>query len=152
MIVLLGISTALAILIREPRQDDLPSGTGKAPVESTGPAESAPKREQQEAAVTPAPGPGGERPDPEPGVEGTVEVVVDAGEPLKRIAVEPGDRIVLVVKSDRPAVISVTGAGLLDTTGPYDPARFDLLVRKPAERWIVEDLDTGRNLARIEVR
>ena len=75
-----------------------------------------------------------------------------AGGPVERIALDRGDRLVLEVFSNRPRVITVEGAGLTDTAGPYDPARFDLLAGSRRDRLTVVDLDSRRRLGLIVVR
>jgi len=143
MLVLLAISTALAILIPEPRQDEPPEGqrggqsadrAGEAA--DRGPAEE-PRNEDEPTSAT-------------SGAGRTLERSVRAGGPVERIGTMPGDRLILEVRSRRPILVEVEGAGLTDPAGPYDPARFDLLIRERSDRLIVREIgDRGRRIALI---
>lgn len=149
MVLLLAFSTALAILVPEPRQP---------------PPDTPPERPSAGSEDRPEPSRSGsgqgapvpDRANPEkaraPGDTRLVRVKVVAGGSIERIVLDRGDRLVLEVSSDRPRVISVEGAGLTDTVGPYDPARFDLLAGSRRDRLTVMDLDSKRRLGLIVVR
>lgn len=154
MLVLLAFSTALALLVPEPRAPD--GGTGR---EGT----QADRYQPTSPDSSPDPSPGDEpaqtgesreespRDEPVAGKGRTITIEIEAEDPVEQIAVAPGDRLVIEVRSRKPIVAAVVGTGLVDTAGPYDPARFDVLVRSPAKRIFVEDLDSGARLARIAV-
>jgi hypothetical protein len=144
MLVLLAFSTALAILIPEPRQaeppQDQPAGqSADRPVEA--PDRRPAGKPRNEAGPAQA----------SSGAGRTLERSVRAGGPVERIATRPGDRLILEVRSGRPILIEVEGAGLTDPAGPYDPARFDLLIGERSDRLIVREIGSpGRRIALIE--
>ena len=149
MVLLLAFSTALAILVPGPRQ---PSPDTPPERPSAGSEDRPEPSRSGSGQGAPVP----DRANPEkaraPGNARLVEAKVLAGGPIEQITLDRGDRLVLEVFSNRPRVISVEGAGLTDTAGPYDPARFDLLAGSRKERLIVVDLDSGRRLGLIVVR
>lgn len=155
MLALLAFSTVLAILVPEPRTDDraadrdggTPNSTQSPPREEAAPAEEG-RTDQADREQT-----GKEsRQEGSGGRAGrTVEALVEVGGPVERVAVAPGDRLVIEVRSGRATDVVIQPVGLVDYAGPYDPARFDLLVRDSTGRLFVEELGSGRKLARIEV-
>ena len=164
MLALLALSTALAILVPQPRTGDReanPDGGNANTTQSPPPDEAAPAGGDRAGEAE-----GGRRTDAEdvrkedrPDRKGTreragrtVEAMVEVGGPVERIAVVPGDRVVVEVESGKATDVVVQPVGLVDYAGPYDPARFDLLVRDSTGRLVVEELGSGRVIARIEVR
>ena len=82
-----------------------------------------------------------------------VERSIDAGGPPEKFPVRPGDRLVLEVGSAEPVVLELTGTGLVDPAGPYEPARFDLLVRERPKRLVIRELgEEDPKIAVIAVR
>ena len=142
MVLLLALSTALAILVQPPeRQRSQGQETAPEPVER--PVE---PRPGQEAAASP-------RGPDERDADRVVERSIIAGGSTERLSIRSGDRLVLEVRSANPVVLELVGTGLVDPAGPYDPARFDLLVREGPERLVVLELGTeDPRIAVIEVR
>lgn len=171
MLALLALSTALAILVPQPRtgeRETNPDGGGANSTQSPPPDEAASPEGDRPGQVEggePGQAEGGrqtgaeeERTKGETASEGsreragrTVEAMVEVGGPVERIAAAPGDRLVIEVRSGKATDVVVQPVGLVDYAGPYDPARFDLLVRDSTGRLLVEELGSGRKIARIEV-
>ena len=135
MVLLLVLSTALAVLIPQPRPSDQ-AQTGERPDET-------PRTGKVEAEPDPKP------PEDTPGL---VQATVTTDGPLRRIRVRPGDRLILEVRSRRAAQVELEGSGLVDTVGPYDPALFDVLAGSRGERLLARELETGRKIALVVVR
>lgn len=142
MLLLLAFSSALAILVPAPERDRPPE-QGPPPETAERPIE--PRPEQGEQV------PAGEA--VERNAERVVERSIRADGPPERISIRPGDRLVLEVRSARSVVLELVGTGLVDPAGPYDPARFDLLVREGSKRFLVRELGAeDRTIAVIQVR
>lgn len=147
MVLLLAFSTALAVLVPQPRT---PEGTGSGN-EATDPS----RGSQVEPKVEPKPEP--KPPEtqfdrPRKALPGVVEASVTNGAPARKIRMRPGDRLILEIRSRRTALVELGGTGLVDTAGPYDPAIFDVLAGRRGERLLARDLDTGRRIALVVVR
>lgn len=147
MVLLLAFSTALAVLVPEPRT---PEGTGSGN-RTTEPSRGSQVEPREEPEPEPKP-PEMALNQPRDPVPGVVEASVTNGERPRKIRVRPGDRLVLRIQSRRSALVELRGTGLVDTAGPYDPAVFDVLVRSRGERLLARDLDTGRRIALVVVR
>jgi hypothetical protein len=150
MLVLLAFSTALALLVPEPRTTDESAApdqvtADRAPAVPTDDADGSGNEQATRNEARPG------RKEPSRSKGRTVERTVRAEGPVERISIARGDRLVIEVRSRRPVVVAIGGTGLVDAAGPYDPARFDLLVRGSGDRLFVEDLDSGRKFARIEI-
>lgn len=150
MLVLLAFSTALALLVPEPRTTDESTApdqvtADRTPAVPTDDADGSEDGREERNRARPA------RKEPSRSKSRTVERTVRAEGPIERISVARGDRLVVEVRSRRPIVVEIAGTGLVDVAGPYDPARFDLLARSSDDRLFIEDLDSGRRLARIEI-
>ena len=79
----------------------------------------------------------------------TVVRTLDAGSKrTETIRVATGDRLVLTVRSPRPAQVEIFGLGQLEDAAPESPARFDLLLDEPGE-YEIRLLASGRSLGRI---
>ena len=153
MVALLALSTALAILIPEsppdaPDRQEAPVDGSRQGDETpaTGTDEAADRRSQDRAGEeVEAPAGSGRRQ--------TLGRTILTTRPTERIPVRPGDRLVLEVRSSEPLLIEIGGAGLTDLADPYDPARFDLLIREKPSRLVVREVGgADRKIAVIEVR
>lgn len=131
MLVLLGISSAIAVIIPNPRREarereareaekvtgttGVSGATGEtAPAGTTGP----------DSPPAPSAMPG-----PPPGVEtATVEVNETAKAGKRRIAVPPGSRLVLTVKTTDPSQVSIPALGRNGFADRWAPAVFDLIL------------------------
>ena len=142
MVLLLAFSTALAILVPTPereqrREQEPPPEAVERPVEPRPERreEASPQREVESVA------------------DRTLERSIDAGGSAERLTVRPGDRLVLEVGSREVIVLELAGTGLVDTAGPYDPARFELLLRDRPKQLILRELGTrDGKVAVIDVR
>ena len=143
MVLLLVLSTALAVLIPQPRPSDQ-ARTGDRP-------DGTPQTGRVESEPDPKP-PKVEQAKPPEGTPGLIQATVTTDGPLRRIRVRPGDRLVLEVRSRRAAQVELEGSGLVDTVGPYDPALFDVLAGSRGERLLARELETGRKIALVVVR
>ena len=109
MVVLLTISTLAAALVPQPEErSDSASRSSTSSTETT--------RAERKSA-------GGEL------VEAEVDTEARKGRP-SAVELAPGDQLALTVTSPDPGEVSVPAFGLLEFTGPGDPARFDILVEK----------------------
>ncbi len=126
MLVLLGISSVIAVITPNPRKEaaereEQVSGASGATGASgetgeTGPADGDPARPASiEAAASAV-------------ATGPIERDLEAGDEVKPIDVKPGRRLILRVKAPEPAEITVPDLGLTAFAGPYAPAYLDLLV------------------------
>lgn len=141
MVVLLAISTALAILVPEPPRDRNGSeGTGRERPANTDrePGGKPPSTPDRPTVRNPA---------------AVVEKSVRVGGAVETIQARAGDRLILEVRSTEPVLVEIDGAGLIDPADRYAPARFDLLLRERPRRLVVREADpAGRTVASIEVR
>lgn len=141
MVVLLAISTALAILVPEPPRDRNGSGG----TERERPATTDPKPGEKPPSTP-------DRPTDRDSAA-VVEKSVRVEGPVETIPARAGDRLILEVRSAKPVLVEVEGAGLIDPADRYEPARFDLLLRDRPRRLVVREADpAGRTVALIEVR
>lgn len=128
MLVLLGISSAIAIAIPEPDRDDPPaeeSTTGA--TGATGEIETTDG--DGTGGTTGETGPTGTEDGTDPGPEGVRQVSVALGgrEPV-RIQAKPGNRLFLTVSSTDASEVEVEGLGLIGFADRFAPATFDLLL------------------------
>ena len=155
MLVLLGISSVIAIVVPEPNRDDPPpeetgttgatgntgatGATGETSGSTgasgaTGSSGAAGSTGQTGAAgVTGARGPGGVR---------EVVVSLDAAKPAE-VKAQPGTRIVITVESKQGSEVEIGGLGLAGFADRFAPAVFDVIlptepgrfgVRAPGEK------------------
>lgn len=130
MLVLLGISSAIAIIVPKPERDDSPppevAGT-------TGTTES--QGATGTSHATGATGPtgrsvaNGSRTVARPAGEGLIHhsVDLDTKQP-EEIELESGTRLVLTVSSKDGSELEIDGLGLVGFADPYAPAYFDVLL------------------------
>jgi uncharacterized membrane protein YgcG len=154
MLVLLGVSTVIAIIAPDPVERAVESGhtgetgaTGKT-AGSTG-----------ETGATGAPGStGGTGATGEQGVDGEAEVIgggrtvaitTAVGKGLVTVCARPDSRLLLTLKTSEPMDISIPAFGRTASTTRFAPAFFDLLLPSEPDRYLVTDLDSGRRLATI---
>jgi len=148
MIILLGISTAIAIVVPEPRQPDsqeetADSGTSGATGATGGTGE---------AGATGSGGPdqpGGSTGSEGPGSGTLIEATVKSDSKPDVVRAAPGDRLVLTVETVETAVVEITDLGLTQTTSRYAPAVFDLIVPGEPEVIKVTTTDGKKPLATI---
>lgn len=129
LVVLLAISTAVAIIAPQPAQREAPRTSAE--------------------VEQPLPEDAGWH---EPNLSSRLHTVVDDedGKP-KRIAALVGDQLRLDVEGDAGRVISIPDLGLTATQSRTAPASFDILLTR-AGNFPVFDAGNGEQLARIEVR
>lgn len=138
MLFLLGISTAIAIVVPEPRQDDPQEESTSGTTGATGSTGS--------SGSTGDGGPDGtdDQPgssDPGPGPGNLVEATVKPDSKSSIVRVTPGERLVLTIFTEEPAVVEIADLGLTQTTSRYAPAVFDVIV--PDEPKAIEVTTTG---------
>lgn len=148
MIMLLAVSTIVAMLAPDPRErDSAPTErttergdqTDRAPAEDT-PGEQSEGRAKTQEGDSPA----------ESRTSSNPEVAVVGG-PVEEIAVAPDRRLVLEVRTDRTTEIAIPELGLLTTADPFAPALFDLISPAETTRLDVIELPSGRLVARVVV-
>lgn len=118
MLVLLGISSVIAIVIPEPNRDDPPpeetavtGATGTTGTTGTTGDAEGPKPKEPEAESNP--------------LEKTVQL--GASEPVE-IKAKPGTRMILTVNSKEGSEVEIEGLGLTGFADPFAPAVFDLIL------------------------
>ncbi len=131
MLVLLGISTGIAIVAPAPKDDPTPEETTP-PAGTTGTTGSTSSGE------------------PEPRNTDLVEAEIKGDDKSEPVRAGPGDRLVLTVDPGRDTEIEIPGLGLAGTATEYAPVVFD--VRLPTEpgNFPVIETDDGE-LARIKI-
>lgn len=141
MLLLLTVSTALAILTPNPRREDSGAG-GESP------------RQEAERRPEGPPAAGRERPGPGPRSEPGRTIVrrLEDGERTEQISARPGDRLVLELTTRRAGSFEVSGAGLIAWADRWAPARFDVLVEGGDERLEIRRVGSGDPVAVVRVR
>lgn len=136
MLVLLGISSVLAVVVREPRPGDPKTGetsvTGTEGNTGTG-AATGPSSEDTGRSTS--------RNERESGPDGehavSARTVVMGGRQPERIRVKAGSRLIVTVKSDRGSEVEINGLGLAGFADPFAPAYFDLILPASPGRYPV---------------
>jgi hypothetical protein len=161
MLVLLGISTAIAIVAPDPAERAAQSGSTGATgdtadigaTDATGPSGST--GVTGNAGTTGNTGATGSRGRPGPADgdsnPGTMKAAVTVsreGKPAS-VCARPGSRLVLTVRTGGAIDVSVPDFGRTASTTRYAPAVFDLLMPEQPGRYGIEVLATGRTLATI---
>lgn len=140
MLILLGISSVLAIALPKPDRDDPPpeqsattgttgaTGTTGTDQENgaSGQGGTVSEEADEEAADAKA----------EAGSARYESVRLGADKPVE-IEARPGSRLVLTVKSKRGSVVEIEGLGLTGYADPYAPAVFDLILPPDPGRYPV---------------
>lgn len=178
MLVLLGVSTAIALVTPQPESpDSSPDGAGTTGASgATGPtgatgatgatgttgatgvtgATGATGATEADGKLAPSGAGAGSgtakspAPPPEPGVPVRATIEADAAPQLVRAL--PGGRVILAVKVEATAEIEIPGLGRIGTATPFAPARFDLILPTDPGSYEVRNLGTGRAVATIESR
>jgi hypothetical protein len=168
MLVLLGISTVIAMVTPQPDRQDSAEEKGSATGASGATGKSGTTGATGETGSTDAAGTGGATGTSGAGKAGggpagstasgagggsaaEATVINPAGSP-KTIASAPGERILLLVKVETTAEIEIGKLGRIETATPYAPARFDLVLPTSPGRYRVTDLGTGKVRAEIIAR
>lgn len=141
MLILLGLSTlAAALLPSQALEEDTTGSTSTTEATETTPTDTVPrgrKLAQQRIKV------GGKR-----------IPVVSCPAGLRRAKrckpIEAGDQLSLVVSSRKADQLEMPAFGLVDSVGPDEPARFEILVTSPGS-YKIRFVSTGRIAARIVV-
>ncbi|MGK2931517.1 MAG: hypothetical protein ACSLFD_01865 [Solirubrobacterales bacterium] len=134
MLVLLGISTGIAIVTPAPSDDPPPEETAP-PTGATGATGDTSSAEPRET---------------DPADPGLIEASVSGGKKPKTVKASPGDRLVLEVDPGRPSDLEITGLGLTGTTTAYAPAVFDVQLPPEPGRFKVVEVGGKKELAVIE--
>ena len=147
MVLLLAVSTGIAILAPNPSTDDNE-------VASTTTGASGSTGSTSPTGTTGATGLTGEStPAASSEVSSTgSETKIVALEPEKSVQVvelAPGDRLVLSVETRSPGDVELEGLGLTDTASRYEPARFDVLIPPGEADYPVITFRDGKTIARI---
>ncbi|MBK8294577.1 MAG: hypothetical protein IPK93_07305 [Solirubrobacterales bacterium] len=131
MLILLGISTGIAIVVPAPKDDPAPEETTP-PTGTTGTTGSTSSAE------------------PEPRNADLVEAEIKGNDGSEPVRAGPGDRLVLTVDPGRNTDVEIPGLGLAGTATEFAPVVFD--VQLPTEPGNFPVVETGdRELARIEI-
>jgi len=139
MLVLLGFSTALAVIVPDPRERD-PEEETSSPTGTTGATGDTGSSGSDEPETS----------DPNLAVE-TVTANEKDGDPPVATAQAAG-RLVLTVKTGGPADISIPDLGRTAAATKYAPAVFDLILPTEAGRFKVVDVDDGETIAEIKTK
>jgi hypothetical protein len=126
MLVLLGISSVIAVIVPAPKE------------------EAAQEKNAMATGSTGATGTTGETADQgiEPRNAGLVEAEIEPDEKDKTVEAGPGDRLVLTVDPGRDSDVEIPDLGLAGTATKYAPVVFD--VRLPADPGKYEVVELGR--------
>ena len=148
MILLLAISTVIAVVTPDPSQRDA-TRTEQADGESrdrAGDNPPVPGGRQDETDVEAA--------DRDQGDSGSTprSEVVTVGGPVEVLRVRPGQRIVLEVKADRTTELEIPELGRTSTSDPFAPAIFDLIAPETKSDLEIVEMPGGRSVGRILVR
>jgi hypothetical protein len=128
LVVLLAISTAVAIIAPQPAQ-----------------------REPQTTATEPEPEWAKDPGWPAHNLSSRLHAVVDDDDAKpKRIAALVGDQMRLDVRGEEGRIVSIPDLGLTATQSPSAPASFDIFFSRPGEFEVI-DAESEEVLARIEV-
>jgi hypothetical protein len=136
MLILLGVSTVLAVVTPDPRDRD-PQEETTTPTGPTGATGSGGPDEPEER-------------DPSLAVM-TVEAPTKK-EPVPVAMAEASGRLVLTVATGGPADISIPDFGLTEPATEYAPAVFDLVLPTEAGTFEVVDVESGDTVAEIKTR
>lgn len=139
MLILLGISSAIAIIAPEPNRDDSPSE--ESPTGATGATGATADADASATGETGQTGGGGATgptgPQPALTFDARTERVRLGTDPARRIEARPGARLVLVVRSEKPSQVEVGGLGLNGFADPFAPAVFDVILPPEPGRFAV---------------
>jgi hypothetical protein len=168
MLVLLGISTAIAILAPDPAEQGGESGatgstsaTGTNSTGSTGttsqtgepePAQSSGSTGAKGSAGKTGSTGGSDAPAEDGGPNpGTIEVTITVTRTGKpgTVCARPGSRLVLTLKTVAPLDISIPAFGRTGSATEYAPAIFDLLMPQQPGRYGIQTLEAGQVLGTI---
>ena len=156
MVLLLAVSTGIAILAPNPSTDDNEvASTTTGASGSTG--STGPTGDGAGPGPTGTTGATGLTGESTPAASSQVsstgsETKIVALEPEKSVQVvelAPGDRLVLSVETRSPGDVELEGLGLTDTASRYEPARFDVLIPPGEADYPVITFRDGKTIARI---
>lgn len=152
MLILLGISTAVAIIAPDPAERAAESGTtGSATTEQADDGGSTGTTGQTGGATGsrgPAEGRSGSDGDQSPEtIKATVRVSDSRND--ASVCASPGSRLVLTVRTSEPLDVTIPEFGRTATITPYAPELFDLVMPEGSGRYDIEALGTGRAVATI---
>lgn len=146
MLVLLGVSTALAIVTPAPPTDD--------------PQEEPTTGVSGASGTTGSTGAGGSSEnggdDRELGLGGgssgswLVEATVKPGSRTNIVRAGAGDRLILTIQTEEPAIVEIPDLGLTQTTSEFAPAVFDVILPAKPERIEVTTVDGKQPVAVID--
>ena len=156
MVLLLAISTGIAILVPNPSTDDsevVTTTTGASG--STGSTGST--GEDGKAGPTGATGTTGLTGKSTPAATSrmsstgskTKVVALKPEKSLQVVKLAPGDRLILSVATRTPGDVELEGLGLTDSASEYEPARFDVLIPPGEADYPVITFKDGKTIARI---
>jgi len=129
MLVLLGISSVIAVMVPDPDRRD-PASEGSSTTGETGTTGTSEETSGSEGERD-----GGYRSEASP--ETTTESVsLDAGKKAE-VKVKPGSRLVLSVNSKEGSLVEIEGLGLTGFADPYAPAVFDVILPSQPGRFQV---------------
>ena len=155
MVLLLAVSTGIAILAPNPSTDDNEVASTTRASGSTG--STGPTGDGAGPGPTGTTGATGLTGESTPAASSQVsstgsETKIVALEPEKSVQVvelAPGDRLVLSVETRSPGDVELEGLGLTDTASRYEPARFDVLIPPGEADYPVITFKDGKTIARI---
>jgi len=156
MVLLLAVSTGIAILVPNPSTDDsevVTTTTGASG--STGSTGST--GEDGKAGPTGATGTTGLTGKSTPAATSRVSstgsktkvVALKPEKSLQVVKLAPGDRLILSVATRSPGDVQLEGLGLTDSASEYEPARFDVLIPPGEADYPVITFKDGKTIARI---
>jgi hypothetical protein len=145
MLVLLGISTALALVVPDPRERDRKEETGS----TTGTTGAT-------GATGTTGGTGDEGADPpsaKPAESGLTEATlnpVKKGESPPVAEADPSGRLILTVKTADTVDVSIPALGRTAVATRYAPAVFDLILPSEPAEFAVFDTATGKKIGEVK--
>jgi len=136
MLVLLGVSTALAVITPDPREPE-------------------PQEETTPTGPTGATGSSGDdgpdEPDPiDPNLAIRTVKPVEGKQAVPKVKAEVSGRLVLTVETGGPAVVEIPAFGRTEPATEYAPAVFDLVMPDETRTFKVFDAESGDPLAEVE--
>lgn len=149
VLVLLGISTGLAIVAPDPTEQTVETGTTGSTSPTSGDG-AGPTGGTGETGQTGESGPTGEKGATGGGSPpGAVQIAFTASGKQTTLCVRPGSRVILTVRTAALLDVSVPDFGRTASATAFAPAVFDLLMPEKPGRYDIEALATDRSLATI---
>jgi hypothetical protein len=123
MLVLLGISSVIAVMVPQPQRDD--SSSGDAVTGTTGATGESDEEGEVDDETT-----------GETGKTVRRSVEMEAKQPVE-VKAQAGSRMILTVRSKQGSDVEIEGLGLAGFADPYAPAVFDVILPEEPGRYAI---------------